>query len=236
MPVPPAAGDLSAFLLELSPENTALADVIRAATELMPTELLPEILLYQATEITPLWQATEDLLKKVEIEPPFWAFAWAGGQATARLLLDRPELVAGRRVLDFACGGGIASIAAMKAGAASVLAVDIDPLAIAATRANAAANGVVVETLAADLVGGPLPDCDLLMAGDVCYDARMTAHILPWLRQVAASGITVLLGDPGRAYVPTSGIELAGEYRVPTTTAIEDRAFRDTKLWRLLAA
>jgi predicted nicotinamide N-methyase len=236
MPANPAAGDLSSYLLELSPENTALADVIRAVTELKPTDLLPEILLYQATEITPLWQATEDLLRTAEIEPPYWAFAWAGGQATARLLLDRPELVAGRRIVDFACGGGVASIAAMKAGATSVLAVDIDALAVAATRANAAANGVVVETLTADLVGGAMPECDLLMAGDVCYDARMTAHILPWLRQVAASGITVLLGDPGRAYVPSSGIELMGEYRVPTTTAIEDKAFRDTKLWRLIAA
>lgn len=232
----PAPGDLSAFLLQLSPDNTALADVIRKATELKSTELLPEIRLYQASEITPLWQATEDLLNKAEIEPPYWAFAWVGGQAMARLLLDRPELVVGRRILDFACGGGVAAIAAMKAGAAGVLAVDIDPLATAATRANALANGVVVETLAADIVNGPIPDCDLLIAGDVCYDARMTAHILPWLRQVAAAGITVLLGDPGRAYVPTSGIEPVAEYRVPTSVAIEDKNSRDTRLWRLLGA
>nr|WP_221244367.1 50S ribosomal protein L11 methyltransferase [Neoroseomonas alkaliterrae] len=195
--------------------------------------MVPEIALHLASEITPIWQATEAWLAERNIEPPFWAFAWPGGQATARLLLDEPARVAGRRVLDFAAGCGIAAIAAARAGAALVEAAEIDPLALAAVRLNAALNGVRVETPEGDIVGAPCR-WDVILAGDVCYEAPMTAHILPWLRAMAASGAEVLLADPGRAYLPREGLEPLARHAVPTTLELEDRTLREVVLYRLL--
>src|SRR6185437_12243301 len=160
--------------------------------------LVPEIALHLATEITPIWQATEAWLAMHNVDPPFWAFAWPGGQALARHVLDNPAAVAGRRVLDFAAGCGIAAIACAMAGAASVEAAEIDPLARAAIALNAKANAVTIAVPDADIVGVPCR-WDLILCGDVCYEAPMTAHILPWLRRMAQQ-TTVWLADPGRTY------------------------------------
>lgn len=207
---------------------------VQAHTVVGRAPLVPEIALYLASEITPIWQATEDWLKAQNIEPPFWAFAWPGGQATARLLLDEPARVAGRRVLDFAAGCGIAAIAAAMAGAASVEAAEIDPLALAAVRLNATLNGVSVATPEGDIVGAPCR-WDVILAGDVCYEAPMTGHVLPWLRGMAAAGAEVLLADPGRAYLPREGLEPLARHAVPTTLELEDRTLREVTLFRLLA-
>jgi predicted nicotinamide N-methyase len=195
---------------------------------------VPEVWLHLATEITPIWQATEDRLHREGIAPPFWAFAWPGGQALARFVLDHPDTAAGRRVLDFAAGGGIAAIACALTGAASVEAAEIDPLATAAIRLNAAANGVAVTAFDGDLVGAACR-WDLILCGDVCYEAPMTAHILPWLRHMAASA-EVWVADPGRAYVPREGLVPFAHMAVPTTLELEDRLVRNVTLSRLLPA
>ena len=208
------------------------AGFIAAHTALARPALVPEIELHLATEITPIWQATEEWLAERDIEPPFWAFAWPGSQALARLILDGAIPVAGRRVLDFAAGGGLAAIAAARAGAARVEAAEIDPLAIAATRLNAAHNGVAVEATAADVVGQPRR-WDTVLAGDVCYEAPMTGHIMPWLRGLAAQGAEVLLADPGRAYLPKAGLLPVARFSVPTTRELEDRDSREVTVYRV---
>ncbi len=209
------------------------AEFIQAHTTLTHTPLVPEIALCLATEITPIWQASETWLHEANIEPPFWAFAWPGGQALARHVLDHPDQTRGRRVLDFAAGCGIAAIACAMAGAAEVEAAEIDALAIAAIPINARANGAVVQVVANDVVGQPCR-WDLILCGDVCYEAPMTRHILPWLRQMAAA-CEVWVGDPGRAYLPTDGLTLLGEYAVPTSLELEDRPLRQTRLYRMAA-
>ncbi|MEJ1976108.1 MAG: 50S ribosomal protein L11 methyltransferase [Acetobacteraceae bacterium] len=203
---------------------------VAANTRLARAPLVPEILLHLATEITPIWQATETFLTQANIEPPFWAFAWPGGQALARYVLDHPASVAGRRVLDFAAGGGIAAIACAMVGAALVETAEIDPMAAIATRLNARANGVSIVTTTADLVGEP-GRWDVILCGDVCYEAPMTAHILPWLRQMAASA-TVWIADPGRNYLP-AGMEALASFDVPTSRELEDRDVRHTILYAL---
>lgn len=193
--------------------------------------LVPELDLYLASEITPIWQATETWLAENNVDPPFWAFAWAGGQALARHILDHPGCVAGRRVLDFAAGGGIAAIACARAGAAFVEAAEIDPLAAAAIRVNARVNTVTVSAIAGDVVG---VDCrwELILCGDVCYEAPMTGHIMPWLRRMAAQ-CDVWIADPGRAYLPRAELRAFATYRVPTTLELEDRTEREVTLYRL---
>jgi predicted nicotinamide N-methyase len=205
---------------------------VRANTLPGRAPLVPEIALYLASEMTPIWQATEDWLGAKNVEPPFWAFAWPGGQALARHVLDRPELVAGRRVLDFAAGCGIAAIACALAGAAVVEAADIDPVAAAAMRLNAELNGARV-TVVADVIGA---ECrwDLIVCGDVCYEAPMTRRILPWLHRLAGSA-EVWLADPGRAYLPQEGLRAFAEYKVPTALELEDRLERAVTLFRLQA-
>jgi predicted nicotinamide N-methyase len=204
---------------------------IRANTTLATASHVPEVRLYLATELTPIWQASEAWLAEHGVEPPFWAFAWPGGQALARHLLDHPDLVAGRRVLDFAAGGGIAAIACAMAGAASVETAEIDKLAVAAVRLNAAANAVAI-TASGDVVGQPRR-WDLVLCGDVCYEAPMTSHILPWLRRMAGQGAEVWIADPGRAYLPKSGLAAFATYRIDTTLELEDRTSRDVVLYRL---
>ena len=191
---------------------------------------MPEIRLHLATEITPIWTATEAWLADRNVEPPFWAFAWPGGQAFARHILDHPELVAGKRVLDFAAGCGIAAIACVMAGAASVEASEIDTLAVAAIRLNAEENGVAV-TPAGDIVGDACR-WNLILCGDVCYEAPMTAHILPWLTGMAATA-AVWIADPGRAYLPKAGLRGFASYRIDTTRELEDQTARDVVLYRL---
>ncbi len=192
--------------------------------------LVPEISLHLASEITPIWQATEEWLAERNIDPPFWAFAWPGGQALARYVLDHPAAIAGRRVLDFAAGGGIAAIACARAGAI-VEAAEIDKLAIAALRLNAAANNVSIVAETGDVVGAACR-WDVILCGDVCYEAPMTAHILPWLRAMARVA-EVWVADPGRAYLPQVGLTKFATYRVPTTLELEDRTERQVTLYRL---
>lgn len=208
-------------------------DFILAQTTVAQAPLVPEIALHLATEITPIWQASEAFLAENGVEPPFWAFAWPGGQALARAVLDTPEMVRGLRVLDFAAGCGIAAIAAARSGAAHVEAAEIDPMAAEAVRLNAALNGVTVESLAEDVVGQP-PRWDVILAGDVCYEAPMTAHILPWLRAMAAAGVRVLLADPGRAYLPREGLEPLSRHAVATSLELEDRTLREVTIAQLL--
>ncbi len=208
-------------------------DFILTQTTVARAPLVPEIALHLATEITPIWQASEAFLAESGVEPPFWAFAWPGGQALARAVLDAPEMARGLRVLDFAAGCGIAAIAAAKSGAARVEAAEIDPIAAEAVRLNAALNGVGVDSLAEDVVGQP-PRWDVILAGDVCYEAPMTAHILPWLRAMSAAGVRVLLADPGRAYLPREGLAPLSRHAVPTSLELEDRTLREVTIARLL--
>jgi predicted nicotinamide N-methyase len=206
---------------------------IRQQTVLVAPPLTPEIRLHLATEITPIWEATEETLAKRNIPPPYWAFAWPGGQAVTRYLMDHPDWVRGRRVLDFAAGSGLSAIGAVKAGATLVEAAEIDPVALAAIELNAAENGAVLRVVMEDLVGQE-GRWDVVLAGDVCYEKPMADRVIAWFRQLAARGVTVLMGDPGRAYLPGSGLVEVARYRVPTSLELEDRTERETIVWRLM--
>ena len=218
-----------------APARSDPAAFIRANSEVLEAPLVPGIRLHLASEVIPLWQATETELAATGLPPPFWAFAWAGGQAIARYLLDHPEVVAGKRVLDFATGGGLQAIAAKRAGAAAVEAVDIDPFACAAAGLNAALNGVEIQVTCRDLVGEPNPGWDVVLAGDVCYEGPMTLRIEAWLRAIAGAGTLVLLGDPGRSYLPKEGLERIVAYAVKTSRELEDTDLRNAAVWRVLA-
>ena len=209
------------------------AAFVRANTRLQPVPHAPELSLWLADEITPIWRLTEEELGELGLPPPFWAFAWAGGQALARWLLDHPEEVAGRRVLDLAAGSGLVGIAAMKAGARGVVCADIDPFCGAAVAANAQANRVRLDFTSDDLLDGPPPPIDLICAGDVCYEKPMTERVLAWLGQARAQGTRVLIGDPGRAYFPKTGLTFLAEYRVPTTRELEDQEIKRASVWSL---
>jgi predicted nicotinamide N-methyase len=211
------------------------AAFVRAHTVPAAPPLVPEIRLHLATEVTPLWQATEATLAATGLPPPYWAFAWAGGQALARHVLDHRELVRGRRVLDVGAGSGLVAIAAAAAGAAHVTAIEIDPFARAAIALNAAANGAAVAVAAMAAASFAAP-ADLVLVGDMFYERALAESLMPWLEARAAAGAMVLLGDPGRAYLPPAGLEACARYVVPTPLELEDRAFRDTVVWRLGAA
>ncbi|TXN62143.1 methyltransferase [Methylobacterium sp. WL6] len=218
----------------ITPENAAA--FIRANTRLLPVAHAPEIVLHVADEATELWQKTEDELAEIGLPPPFWAFAWAGGQALARYLLDNPEVAAGRRVLDFASGSGLVAIAAARSGAASVLASDLDAFAIAAIPLNAAANGVSgrIATSSADLIG-TVPDVDLVLAADIFYERDLAGAVGDWLGRLHAAGTTVLIGDPGRSYLPRARLEAIASYAVPVTRALEDAEIKQSHVWRFVA-
>jgi len=201
-------------------------------TEAVSPPLVPEIRLRLATEITPIWESTESWLDEAGVPPPFWTFCWPGGQALARHVLDRPEIVHGKRVLDLAAGSEVAAIAAARAGGI-VAANDIDAMARAVIQVNAALNSVTVSVVMGDLVGSPAGGWDVVLAGDVCYEKTPAERITGWLRTLAAAGSLVLLADPGRAYVPSEGIEPVARYRVPTSRELEDREERETTIWRL---
>lgn len=215
---------------------TRIADpaaFILANTRFQPVPHAPEVSLWLADEITPIWRLTEEELGEMGLPPPFWAFAWAGGQGLARWLLDHPEEVAGKRVLDFAAGSGLVGIAAMKAGAASALCADIDPFCGAAVALNAAANSVALTFTDADLLDAPPPEIEVICAGDVFYEQPMSTRVLDWLRAAAANGTRVLVGDPLRTYFPKDGFDLLAEYEVPTTRELEDNAVKRTRVWTL---
>lgn len=205
---------------------------IRQETALKPVPHVPEIVLHVADEAMTLWQKTEDELAEIGLPPPFWAFAWAGGQALARFILDHPDLVAGRRVLDFASGSGLVGIAAAKAGAVHVLCADIDPFARAAIALNARANGVTLASTLRDLIG-EAGEWDVILAGDICYERELAARVIAWLEAEQARGVTVLIGDPGRAYLPKARLQSLADYRVPVVGALEDNEIKKTSVWRL---
>lgn len=209
---------------------------IRANTALERPAMVPEFQLWLATEYVPIWQATEAWMEEQNIDPPYWAFCWPGGQAIARYLLDNPQAVRGKRVIDFAAGSGVSSMAAAKAGAVSVVANDIDALSLVAARLNAAANGLRVGTSSEDWLAGPAgnPAADVVIAGDVCYEREMSARALDWLRGHARLGRLVLLGDPGRNYFTAQGLEELARYEIPTTLQLENRGMRETVVWRVL--
>jgi len=196
--------------------------------------LVPEIPLHLASEITPLWHATEATLAAAVLPPPYWAFAWPGGQALARYILDVPQLAQGKRALDFGAGCGLVAIAAAKAGAIAT-AAEIDPFAAAAITLNAALNDVAVAIEREDVLERDDPGWDLVLAGDMCYERPLAERLTRWLRRLAQSGTAVLLGDPGRAYLPKSGLEELARYTVPTSLDLEDRTSRETVVWRLKA-
>ena len=202
---------------------------ITANAALIAPPLVPEIKLYLATEVVPLWHATEEELAKIGVPPPYWAFAWAGGQALARYVLDNPTIVRGLRVLDIGAGSGLVGLAAGKAGAAHVLAADIDAHACAAIRLNAQANGCDVAVTAEDVIG-TAGDWDVILVGDLFYERPLAERLLAWLGPL---GVPALLGDPGRNYFPKERTEKLASYSVQTTRDLEDREIRETGVYRL---
>lgn len=202
---------------------------VRDNSQLLAPPLVPEIRLHLASEVIPLWRKTEEELAEIGVPPPYWAFAWAGGQALARYLLDNPATVAGKRVLDFGSGSGLVAIAAAKAGAAHVTAADIDPFAIAAIARNADANNVDIRTIAENVIDTS-DRFDLIVVGDMCYERPLAEKLMTWLKSVEAD---ILFGDPGRTYFPKTGLVQLATYSVPTTRELEDREIRQTGVWRL---
>ncbi|MER8841414.1 methyltransferase [Mesorhizobium sp. M0913] len=201
-------------------------------TALMAPPHVPEIRLHLADEAHELWQRTEDELTEIGLPPPFWAFAWAGGQGLARYILDNPAAVRGKRVLDFASGSGLVAIAAVKAGAAEVIAADIDPFCATAIRLNAEANGTEIKFLAGDPIGSDA-GWDVVLAGDVFYDKSFADGLMPWFARLRARGADILVGDPGRSYLPKTGLEPLAVYEVAVTRALEDAEVKRTTVWRL---
>lgn len=218
--MPNAIKDKSAFILE--------------HTECLPSTLVPEISLYLATDTGPLWRLTEEELADRGLPPPFWAFAWAGGQALARYILDNPELLRGKRIFDFASGSGLIGIAAARSGAGYVAANDIDPFAHHAMELNARANNVTMAVSSHNMIGHDLSDFDIILTGDICYEQPLADEVEIWLRGIAASGRMVLMGDPGRTYRPKQGLEKCAHYHVPTPRELEDNDVRSTSVWRIL--
>ena len=209
------------------------AAFIRQHTELLPVPLVPEIKLYLAHEAVPIWQKTEEELGEMGLPPPFWAFAWAGGQALARYVLDHPEIATGRRVLDLASGSGLVGIAAMKAGAASVLAADIDAFALAAIAMNANANACDIKSTGVDLLNDAPQDFDVILVGDLFYEKATAARCMTFLRQSTAD---ILIGDPGRSYLPKELLISVAQYQVPVSRDLEDSEIKQTSVWRFLSA
>ena len=206
---------------------------IAAHTRLLPVPYTPEISLYLADEVTPLWQKTEDELGEMGLPPPFWAFAWAGGQALARYILDHPEMVAGKRVLDFASGSGLVAIAAMKAGALRAHAADIDGFALEAMSLNAGSNGVSITPVTENVLGRFDIEADVVLAGDIFYDREIAAAVLKWLKGWRDRGAAILVGDPGRTYLPKDDLSLLATYQVPVSRDLEDLEIKKSSVWTL---
>ncbi|MEM7633100.1 MAG: methyltransferase [Pseudomonadota bacterium] len=199
----------------------------------MPVPLVPEIELHIAHEAVPLWQKTEEELGEMGLPPPFWAFAWVGGQALARYVLDNPETVQGKTVLDLASGSGLVGIAAMKAGAASVVAADIDRFALRAVAINAEANKVDVTPCGEDLLAASPPEVDVILVGDLFYEMPVANRLMAWLETAAAREIGILIGDPGRSYLPRDRLVSCASYDVPVTRDLEDTELKNSQVWQL---
>ncbi|MGA9658775.1 MAG: 50S ribosomal protein L11 methyltransferase [Asticcacaulis sp.] len=209
------------------------ARFIRDNTRALPVPSIPSIQLYQADAVTPLWLMTEQDLARERLDPPFWAFAWAGGQAMALYVLEHPHIVKSKRVLDIACGSGLVGIAAMEAGAAGVLCNDIDPYAPACVQLNAKLNKVDIAFAKGNLLDDPLPDVDLILAGDICYEKTMSKAMLTYFRRALRQGIEVYIGDPHRSYFPKTGLRRLKTYDIMTHTDIEDSAVKPASVWKM---
>lgn len=208
---------------------------ILANTAILSPPLVPEVSLHLATEAVPLWQKTEEELGAIGLPPPFWAFAWAGGQALARYILDRPETVRGTKIVDLASGSGLVAIAAMKAGAASARAADIDEFSAAAIALNAILNNVTLTITTDDLLASPPPDCDAILVGDLFYEQSLAARLLEWLMIARQRGTHILIGDPGRSYLPKQQLTQLAIYSVPVTRDLEDAEIKQGAVWALAA-
>lgn len=200
-------------------------------TSILSPPLVPEITLHLAHEALPIWQKTEDELEQIGLPPPFWAFAWAGGQALARYILDSPELVRGKRVVDIASGSGLVAIAAMKAGAHSVLAADIDKFSEAAMQVNSELNGVQISITTQDLLMNPAEDFDVILVGDLFYEKTIAEKCFAWLQHAKAE--TILIGDPGRSYLPKDKLIKIVTYAVPVSRDLEDAEIKQSAVWKL---
>ena len=208
-------------------------DFIRANTAILSPPLVPEVKLHLATEAVPLWQKTEEELGEIGLPPPFWAFAWAGGQALARYMIDHPETVGGARIIDLASGSGLVAIAAMKAGAATALAADIDEFSATAIALNATLNDITITITTDDLLAAPPPDCDAILVGDLFYEQSLALRVFDWLEIAQRSGTRILIGDPGRAYLPKLRLIQLATYSVPVTRDLEDAEIKQGAVWTL---
>lgn len=204
---------------------------IRENTSILSPPLVPEVLLHLAHEALPIWQKTEDELGEIGLPPPFWAFAWAGGQALARYILDNPDIVAGKCVIDIASGSGLVAIAAMKAGAKSVVAADIDKFAQAAMHANAGLNHVHLTITTQDLLISPAPEADVILVGDLFYEKSIAEKCFAWLQKIKTK--TILIGDPGRSYLPKDKLIKIASYAVPVSRDLEDTEIKNSAVWKL---
>ena len=204
---------------------------IRAHTALHEPPLVPELFLHLATEGDALWSMGEEELMATGLPAPFWAFAWAGGQALARYILDSPEVITQKRVLDFGSGSGLVGLAALRAGAQSALAADIDVFACAAAVLNADANGLMLTATSKNLVGEDGP-WDAILVGDMCYEQPLAGEVETWLQDQAAKGVDVFIGDPGRTYLPKDRLQKLISYAVKTSRELEDTDVRNTSVWQ----
>ena len=209
------------------------AAFVRANTTILSPPLVPEIRLHLAHEALPIWQKTENELGETGLPPPFWAFAWAGGQALARYILDMPSTVLGKHVVELASGSGLVGITAMKAGVASVLSADIDAFSVAAIEVNAALNNVLLVVTSKNLLAGAVPDADVILVGDLFYERCVAERCLSWRERAQAEGVDVLIGDPGRSYLPKGRLVKVAEYSVPVSRDLEDAEIKRTAVWRL---
>lgn len=210
----------------------AMAAFVRDNARLIAPPLVPEIKLYLAEESVPIWQKSEEELGELNVPPPFWAFAWAGGQALARYLFDTPQICFGERVVDLGSGSGMTAIAAAKCGAASVLAADIDQFALASCRLNADANGVFIDTTSADLLAAPPAPAGVLLIGDLFYERALADRVVAYIDAAKSQGAAVYIGDPQRSYFPRDKFTLLASYHVPVTRELEDSEIKKTAVWR----
>ena len=207
---------------------------MRTTTEPQAPTLTPELELYLAHPDHTYWTMDDEALEASYLPPPYWGFAWSGGQALARYILDHPELVRGRRVLDFAAGSALEAIAAVRAGARQVYANDIDPLAEAAIELNAELNQAEVEIISGDIVGSALPHIDVVLSGDICYEGPLADRVMTWFRALTHRGVLVLVGDPGRAYLPKMGLEELVRYHPEEIRVLEDGDLRRAAVHRVI--